>query len=924
MKRLASFLTALILLFTAVLLVKLNAQTAALGPNLVANPSFVTASSTAGMPANWSKDKWGSETSTLTYKTTDGRTDKTSGYVSMTKHTSGDAKWHFDDVNVKPSTNYTFSDYYKSNITTSYVIEYISTSGVYSYVNLTTTAASSVWKQKTMTFTTPANVKQASVLHLVNKVGWLQTDDYNMAETNPPVVVAPSVTISSPTNGSTVSKSVIITANPNGGSGTVAGVQFKIDGVNFGSEVTTSPYSVAWDSTTATNGSHTIMATVRNSLGATASTTSTVTISNVVTPPSVSLTSPANNSTLSGTVNVVASADGGSGTVAGVQFKIGSTNLGAEVAAAPYSTTWDTTTVADGTYTVSAVVRNSLGTTATSSVSVTVKNVIVTPPPTATNLVPNPSLEDTDPNNSSMPASWFANAWGTNTPVFTYPVAGNNSTKAVRIDMNSYTSGDAKWYFNPVTVKPGTTYNFSDTSRSNVATTLVIAELDASGNYTYSGYVNVPASSTWQTANYSFTTAATTKTLTVFHLINSVGWLELDLVNLSEGTTVTPPPVDTSTIPNGSVETANAAGTAPTNWTSNAWGTNTTTFQYMNEGHTGSHSVRTTISSYSSGDAKWYFNPITTLTPGNTYSFSAWYKSTTQMHVVAAFDMTNGTTVYSTLPMPHGPSTTWQQYNTTFDVPAGTKDTTIYMLIQSVGYVETDDYTIAPYTPVGFSEGLVSLTFDDDWANIYDNGLPLLNKYGLPSTQYVISGTIGTPQYMMQAQVQAFLDRGDEIGGHTITHPDLTTLTSAQLTNELQGGQSALRSLFGSSVATDFASPYGAYNDNVIANIKLYYRSHRSTDEGFNSKDNFDIYNIKVQDIDINTTPAEVEAWVDQAKAQHTWLVLVYHQVENTFVTGDDYAVLTSNLDTELSYIKNSGITVKTMSGALDEVTAQL
>src|SRR5206468_7861360 len=99
----------------------------------------------------------------------------------------------------------------------------------------------------------------------INKVGWLQTDDYSLVETNAPVV-APTVTITNPANGSTVNGSVTFTASTNGGSGTVNGVQFKIDGVNFGSEDTTAPYSVIWDSTTATNGSHTITATVRNSL----------------------------------------------------------------------------------------------------------------------------------------------------------------------------------------------------------------------------------------------------------------------------------------------------------------------------------------------------------------------------------------------------------------------------------------------------------------------------------------------------------------------------------------------------------------------------------------------------------------------------------------------------------------------------------
>src|SRR6185436_18499711 len=44
----------------------------------------------------------------------------------------------------------------------------------------------------------------------------------------------------------------------------VAGVQFKLDGVNLGAEVTTSPYSVTWNTTTAANGSHTLTAVARD------------------------------------------------------------------------------------------------------------------------------------------------------------------------------------------------------------------------------------------------------------------------------------------------------------------------------------------------------------------------------------------------------------------------------------------------------------------------------------------------------------------------------------------------------------------------------------------------------------------------------------------------------------------------------------
>jgi hypothetical protein len=106
--------------------------------------------------------------------------------------------------------------------------------------------------------------------------------------------------------------------------------------------------------------------------------------------------------------------------------------------------------------------------------------------------------------------------------------------------------------------------------------------------------------------------------------------------------------------------------------------------------------------------------------------------------------------------------------------------------------------------------------------------------------------------------------------------------------------------------------------------MKKYYTAHRSVDAGFNSKDNFNAYNILVQNINPSTTTAQVASWVAKAKADKTWLVLVYHQVENTVAAGDSDAVSTSNLDAQLNAVKASGVQVKTMTQALTAVKSQL
>jgi hypothetical protein len=96
-----------------------------------------------------------------------------------------------------------------------------------------------------------------------------------------PDTTPPSVQLTSPTAGSTVTGAVNVSANASDNIA-VAGVQFKLDGANLGSEDTTSPYTTSWTTSSASNGSHTLTAVARDTAGLTTTTTTTVTVSNSV------------------------------------------------------------------------------------------------------------------------------------------------------------------------------------------------------------------------------------------------------------------------------------------------------------------------------------------------------------------------------------------------------------------------------------------------------------------------------------------------------------------------------------------------------------------------------------------------------------------------------------------------------------------
>lgn len=104
----------------------------------------------------------------------------------------------------------------------------------------------------------------------------------------------------------------------------------------------------------------------------------------------------------------------------------------------------------------------------------------------------------------------------------------------------------------------------------------------------------------------------------------------------------------------------------------------------------------------------------------------------------------------------------------------------------------------------------VSITFDDGAASQYQARSALAAR-GLNATFYVNSGLVGSsPYYMSWSQIHHLADDGNEIGGHTSTHPDLTTLTASQQTDEICGDRNALVSR--GYAPTSFAYPFARWN----------------------------------------------------------------------------------------------------------------
>ena len=190
-------------------------------------------------------------------------------------------------------------------------------------------------------------------------------------------VVVPLVSISSPVNGNNVSGTVAVNINASDNIG-VTKVEFLVNNALQDSD-TVAPYSFNWNTTTVINGVYSLTAKAYDAANNVAtSSTVTVTVNNPLpdtTAPTVSITNPSNNVSVSGSVLVAASANDAVG-VTRVDFYLNGT-LRASVNTAPYNFNWDTTAVANASYALTSKAYDAAGNVGTSTgITVLVNNPV--------------------------------------------------------------------------------------------------------------------------------------------------------------------------------------------------------------------------------------------------------------------------------------------------------------------------------------------------------------------------------------------------------------------------------------------------------------------------------------------------------------------------------------------------------------------
>ena len=137
---------------------------------------------------------------------------------------------------------------------------------------------------------------------------------------------------------------------------------------------------------------------------------------------------------------------------------------------------------------------------------------------------------------------------------------------------------------------------------------------------------------------------------------------------------------------------------------------------------------------------------------------------------------------------------------------------------------------------------LFCLTFDDGLAIQYEQAKPVLDKYGLEATFYIMGGLMddswkgdNVHRYMSSEQIRHLSRLGYQIGSHTVTHRSLTTLYASQdfssIEDEIRQSKSKLEDVIEQKV-NSFSYPNGSNNPAIVELVSGVYTTAVSTISG--------------------------------------------------------------------------------------------
>jgi peptidoglycan/xylan/chitin deacetylase (PgdA/CDA1 family) len=228
-----------------------------------------------------------------------------------------------------------------------------------------------------------------------------------------------------------------------------------------------------------------------------------------------------------------------------------------------------------------------------------------------------------------------------------------------------------------------------------------------------------------------------------------------------------------------------------------------------------------------------------------------------------------------------------------------------------------------PVTMVN-DQPIVSITFDDCPRSAVTTGAAILERHGARGTFYVCGSLAGRtwengPQYL-ESDLKRLTAAGHEIGCHTFSHRDCTTLDRASFSNELDSNRAFLARHMPGNPSETFAYPYGSASITAKRVAQDQFLACRGVEEGLNVE-NADFALLKAVAIPhTGSAAAWLTPWLEQAIAKRGWLILYSHDVASP---ASPFGCEPAMLEGTIAAIRAAGVRIMTVAAAAKIVAGQ-
>jgi peptidoglycan/xylan/chitin deacetylase (PgdA/CDA1 family) len=146
---------------------------------------------------------------------------------------------------------------------------------------------------------------------------------------------------------------------------------------------------------------------------------------------------------------------------------------------------------------------------------------------------------------------------------------------------------------------------------------------------------------------------------------------------------------------------------------------------------------------------------------------------------------------------------------------------------------------------VHLPEKPVVITFDDGYADNYTSALPILEKFRFKAALFMVGINFDRDKRLSRQQIREMAANGFSIEGHSMTHPDLTTLSDSNLRQEVSESKKLVEQVTHKRV-DGFAYPGGFYNLATLQAVEsVGYQCAFTVLTGLNRSDRDNIFLLR-------------------------------------------------------------------------------